>query len=165
MKYLLPILIALALQVAALIAPLLVLLALPFIHWDHIPSVDGQGRYPAVRGDFPRWLAWLGTPDERLPGGLYEPAVFSIYQRFGRFFCAWYWAGVRNRMHGLAAMFGRRTLAGWEVDGYGYQEREDLWFLRYPLLGQRFAFKAGYRIYQLLDGNSLAVPVFTITKA
>ena len=161
--YLKPILIALLVQFVGLFAPVLVLLALPFIRWDAAPRLDPSGNYPAIRGDLPRWLAWLGTPDERLAGGLYEPAVLSIYQRFGRFFCAWYWLGLRNTMHGLAAVFGVPTSAGW-ADGFGLQRRGRLWWIRWPLLGGRLAFKAGYRIY-VIDGAFLAVPVFTITKA
>nr|WP_315237729.1 hypothetical protein [uncultured Albidiferax sp.] len=164
MKYVKPILIALLLQVVALLAPFLVLLALPFIRWDTDLSLDPSGRHPATRGDLPRWLAWLGTPDERLPGGLYEPTVKSIYRRFGHVWCAWYWLGVRNRVHGLAAMLGVPTSAFWPPEP-GYYTRGNLWWLRYPLLGGRLAFKAGYRSYKLLDGTFLAVPVFTITKA
>ncbi|WP_367846996.1 hypothetical protein [Rhodoferax sp. WC2427] len=164
MKHLKPILIALLIQVVALFAPVLVLLALPFVRWDADLSLDPSGRYPATRGDLPGWMAWLGTPDERLPGGLYEPAVLSIYKRFGRFFCAWYWLGVRNRVHGFAAWFGVPTAAGWP-GAPGYYERGGLWWLRYPLLGGRLALKAGYRIYTLPDKSFLAVPVFTITKA
>jgi hypothetical protein len=162
MRHIKPILIALLIQVVALFAPVLVLLALPFIRWDAEPSaIDGQS---SIRGDLPRWLAWLGTPDERLPGGLYEPAVLSIYKRFGRFFCAWYWLGIRNRVHGFAAVFGLPTSAPW-ADGFGLQQRGCLWWIRWPLLWGRLAFKAGYRSYRLLDGTFLAVPVFTITKA
>lgn len=165
MKYLKPILVALMVQVVALFAPALVLLALPFIRWDAADSVDGMGRYPAIRGDLPRWLSWLGTPDERLPGGLYEPAVLSIHKRFGRFFCAWYWLGIRNTMHGFAAAFGLPTSAGW-ADGFGLQQRGKLWWIRWPLLWGRLAFKAGYRIYTFPpDDRFVAVPVFTVTKA
>ena len=164
MKYLKPILIALLVQVAALFAPLLVLLALPFIRWDTFETVDGMGRCPAIRGDLPRWLSWLDTPDERLPGGLYEPAVLAIKNRFGKVFCAWYWLGLRNTMHGFAAFFGKPTLSGW-ADGFGIQQRGDLWWIRWPLLNDTLCFKAGYRIYTLPpDGRFLAVPVFTITK-
>lgn len=162
--YLKPILIALLIQVVALFAPLLVLLALPFIRWDADLSLDPSGNDPARRGDLPRWLAWLGTPDERLPGGLYEPAVRSIYQRWGGVVCAWYWLGLRNTMHGFAAAFGLPASEGW-ADGFGLQRRGRLWWIRWPLLNGRLAFKGGYRIYTLLDGSYLAVPVFTITKA
>ena len=164
MKYLQPIFFALVIQIVALFSPVLVLLALPFIRWDAYKSNDPSGNYPATRGDMPKWLSWLSTPDERLPGGLYEPAVLSIFNRYGRVFCAFYWLGLRNRLHGFAAAFGTPATAGW-VSGYGYQTQGNLWWLRYSLLGGRFAFKAGYRIYILLDGSFRAVPVFTVTKA
>jgi len=164
MKYVKPILIALLVQAVALFAPFLVLLALPFIRWDATPGPDRSGNHFAIRGDLPRWLAWLSTPDERLPGGLYEPTVLSIHKRFGRFFCAWYWLGVRNRVHGLAALAGVPTVDYWPPEP-GYYQRGQLWWLRHPLWGGRLAFKAGYRSYKLLDGTFLAVPVFTLTKA
>ncbi|WP_394789121.1 hypothetical protein [Rhodoferax sp.] len=164
MKYAKPVLIALFIQLVALFAPLLVLLALSFIRWDAEAGFDPSGNHLAIRGDMPAWLAWLGTPDERLPGGLYEPAVLSIYQRFGQTFCAWYWLGARNRVQGFAAAFGVPAAAGW-ASGYGRQDQGDLWWVRHPLMGGKFAFKAGYRIYTLLDKSYLAVPVFTITKA
>lgn len=164
MKYLKPILAALLIQIVALFAPLLVLLALPFIRWDSSQSLDPSGNFPAIRGNMPRWLSWLETPDERLPGGLYEPAVLAIYEKYGAWVCAWYWLGVRNRVQGFAAAFGVPATKGW-TGHYGRQDQGALWWVRWPLLNRKLSFKAGYRIYLLLDGSYLAVPVFTITKA
>lgn len=164
MKYIKPIFFALIIQVVALFAPLLVLLALPFVRWDAALSTDPSGNFPAVRGDMPSWLSWLSTPDERLPGGLYEPAVLSIYNRFGATFCVWYWLGVRNRVQGFAAAFGVPATEGW-TGAFGLQTQGNLWWIRWPLLWGKLAFKAGYRIYLMLDGSYVAVPVFTITKA
>lgn len=49
----------------------------------------------------PKWMFPLETPDELLPGGLYEPTVQKIYDRFGWFVTAWYWIGWRNVGCGL----------------------------------------------------------------
>lgn len=164
MKYLKPILVAIFVQLVAVLAPLLVFLALPLIRWDKLPSLDDSGNHYTIRGDFPRWLTWLGTPDERLPGGLYEPTVAKVFSKFGRVFCTWYWAGVRNRMHGLAASFGVPAEKPWGPQ-FGLQTQGKLWWVRYSLWNGKLAFKAGYRVYTLLDKSYLAVPVFTITKA
>ena len=165
--YIKPCLIGLFMLVAALFAPFMVLFALPFIKWDKDETVDGMGRYSTIRGDLPKWLSFLGTPDERLPGGLYEPAVLSIYNRFGALFTAWYWLGIRNRLHGLAASFGVVTEEGWPNppdNSDEYYVRGKLWWRRKPIWGGKFAFKAGYRIYHLVDLTYRAVPCFTITK-
>lgn len=148
----------------SLLAPILVLLALPFIKWDKEATTDGGNTY--VRGDLPGWLDFLSTPDERLPGGLYEPAVKAIYDKYGQLVTAWYWLGLRNRMHGLAAKTGIPTPTDWQDVVHGDDEyfvKLPLWWRRKPL-GTKFAFKAGYRIYQLLDKTYLAVPCFTVTK-
>jgi hypothetical protein len=165
--YLKPCLIGLFMLIAALFAPFVVLFALPFIRWDREETVDGMGRFLIVRGDLPNWLSYLGTPDERLPGGLYEPTVLSIYNKTGKWFTAWYWLGLRNRIHGLAASFGRIVEEGWPnpIDNSDeYYVRGDLWWRRKPIWGGKFAFKAGYRIYHLTNGTYRAVPCFTITK-
>lgn len=100
-----------ACRVLALVCvPPAVLLA----RWDDYPTTWTGGASengpPTVRGDLPRWLAWFGTPDERLPGGMYEPTVRGVYNRFGRYWCSVYWLVNRNAMHGLnAALFGRPT--------------------------------------------------------
>jgi hypothetical protein len=143
--------------------PIMVLLALPFAKWDETASVDSNGKVPTIRGDLPGWAAWLGTPNERLPGGTYEPAVASVMARYGRFACAWYWLGLRNPLYGLSAAFGTPIDEPWSL-AFGYQEKGNLWWLRHPILGNRFQIKAGYRCY-FIRGQWLAVPCATITKA
>lgn len=67
-----------------------------------------------IRGTLPDWAWWLETPDEPLPGGMYEPTVRKWYETYGWHVCAvlWLW---RNR----AAAFGVRIfgepLSGPEV--------------------------------------------------
>ena len=150
----------------ALTAPLLVLLALPFIKWDKEATMEDESRYSLVRGDLPKWLDFLSTPDERLPGGIYEPAVAAIYAKYGATVCSWYWLGLRNRMHGLDAKFGIPTDKDWDgpFSDDEYFVRAPLWWRRKPIFGGKFAFKAGYRFYTVLDKSILAVPCFTITK-
>lgn len=94
---------------ALVLAPI----AVRFAKWDDRPTTFTGGLIdngpPTVRGDLPSWLSWVGTFDERLPGGLYEETVVANYNRFGRYWCSvlWLW---RNRMFGLTLrLFGRPT--------------------------------------------------------
>jgi len=99
-----------------LVSILLALVGVPiaalFARWDDKPTTFTGGAPnngpPTIRGDLPRWAAWFGTFDERLPGGMYEPTVATVYRRFGRYWCSVYWLVVRNRMFGLTkALFGK----------------------------------------------------------
>jgi hypothetical protein len=149
------------------VVPALVLLALPFAHWDAAPTADSMGAYSTIRGDLPAWLGWLATPDERLPGGTYEPTVWSVYQARGRFICAWYWLGWRNQLHGLAWYFRRPLPGPWSpLPGRYALPGSDLWWARLPipLTFGRFQFKAGYRNF-FVEGAWYGVPSCTITRA
>lgn len=163
MKRLHPVLIALAIMLLDPLAPVLLLFALPFSKWDDKPSLDSNGNGLTIRGDLPRWASWLGTPNERLPGGTYEPAVSAVLERHGRFWCAWYWLSLRNRWYGLAAVFAKPLPGPWPPFT-GYYEQGALWWLRYPLFGGRLQLKAGYRQY-FVNGAWQGVPCATITKA
>jgi hypothetical protein len=83
-----------------------------FAKWDDYETDFSGGCAPngppAIRGDLPKWAAWFGTFDERLPGGMYEPSVARVYQKYGRYVCSLYWLIVRNRMFGLMKfLFGK----------------------------------------------------------
>ena len=149
--------------------PPLTLLAVLLARWDRSLTPGTFGGPPVRRGDVPRWLLWLQTNDERLPGGLHEPTVLRVYERFGRVICSWYWIGLRNRAHGLRRVFGRPSTeemanirfpiadgkaSGTRPDGTWYWSR-DIWRLRVV---------AGHRIY-LLPSGYMAVPTFTIKRA
>lgn len=162
MKNLAPLLIALALLPLGLLAPLLVLLALPFAQWDAKPSFDSNGQGMTIRGDLPCWAAWLATPDERLPGGTYEATVDRVLKRWGRHVCAWYWLGIRNTLHGLAFTFSRPLTHPWSPEP-GYYQADGLWWLRKPLMGGKLQLKAGWRNYRV-DGSWWGVPCCSITR-
>jgi hypothetical protein len=60
------------------------------------------GQDPAIqRYTLPKPFKWLLTPDEDLAGGMYEPTVKKIYDKFGWYICSWYWIGFRNQGQGL----------------------------------------------------------------
>lgn len=49
----------------------------------------------------PKWLRVFETPDEHLPGAMYEPTVKKIYDRFGWYCTSVYWIGLRNPGQGI----------------------------------------------------------------
>lgn len=158
MTYLTPILTGLLLSITSLVAPLLVLLALPFAKWDDFPSVARDGT-TTIRGDLPNWLSWLSTPDERLPGGLYETEHKALLEKTGKYFASWYWLGWRNRLHGLRMALGKPTY-DYITYSPGFSERGDIW--HYSKQIGIFRFAAGYKVYKLLDGSFRAAPVCTV---
>jgi len=162
MKYLLPPLLGLSLVLISLLCPIIVPFALLFVKWDdkptydHIPCTDAP---PVIRGDLPGWLDWLSTPDERLPGGMYEPQVRAVYERFGRYVCSWYWLGIRNRILTLSTWVGKRVTDK-HVVGLGFWEGDGIWWYAKQL--GPFKFVTGYQTYKVLDGTFWAAPTFTL---
>jgi hypothetical protein len=149
--------------IAALALPL-VAVAYWFARWDGTPSLDSNGKWYMIRGNLPRWASWLGTPDERLPGGTYEPSVAKVLERYGRFACVLYWLGIRNTWYGLANVFAKPLRARWPAEpGYYFDHATGTWWLRKPILGGRFQFKAGYRSYSTPRGI-VGVPCLSITR-
>ena len=156
-------------SVAVFFLPMLTLLAVLLARWDKLPTTGTYDKVMVIRGDVPNWLRWLQTNDERLPGGLHEPTVLKMYQRFGKVICSWYWIGIRNRAHGLRRTFGVPTTeamggikfpyvngkaSGTRPDGTWFWSK-DFWFLRVV---------TGHRIY-LLPSGYMAVPTLTIKFA
>lgn len=66
---------------------------------DVITSHHAQPNIQRYR--LPKKWEWVETPDEHLPGGMYEPTVAKLYKRFGWFITSWYWLGLRNVGQGL----------------------------------------------------------------
>jgi hypothetical protein len=80
---------------------------------DRVTSHYGQD--PTIqRYRLPKLFKWLMTCDEDLAGGMYEPTVKKIYDRFGWYICSWYWIGLRNQCQGLL------WTQGFEVDAIDY---------------------------------------------
>ena len=77
---------------------------------------EHKGQRSIQRYRLPGWLAWAETPDEHLPGGLYEPTHAKIYNTFGWFIASWYWL-VRNSAHGIPWSQG--------VKAIGYNQNTD----------------------------------------
>jgi hypothetical protein len=142
--------------ILSLTAPIWVLLALPFIKWDKTQST--LYGIPTFRGDLPNWLYWLSTPDERLPGGLYEPAHKEVFDKWGKWVASWYWLGVRNRMMGLGHSLGIQATE-YIPDQRGFYRNGDVWQYSVHIVFIRIAL--GYKVYKMADGF-WAVPTCAI---
>ena len=143
-----------------IVCPMLVLLALPFVKWDAAPSAARQGETAVIRGDLPGWLSWFSTPDERLPGGMYEPAVASMHARWGKWITSWYWLGIRNCLFGLSLRLGRPATDYIPDEPLGFWQRDDIW--RYSARLGAFKFITGYKVYKLPDGSFRAAPCLSL---
>ena len=150
-------------------------LSLPFATWDKTPTGDQWGVGSIIRGDLPKWATFLSTPDERLPGGLYESTVASVYDKYGKWITSLYWLGVRNCLMGLAVAWGQRTSDYIPEEPFGYWSRTDsmgtIWRYSKHLftakLGNkttRIVFVCGYQVYRTLKGDFQAAPVFSLKQ-
>jgi len=148
---------------ALLLVPALVLLSLLFAQRG-AEGPDSQGQHADVRrGRLPAGLWWLETPDERLPGGTYEPTVWRTYTLFGWYACALYWLGWRNQLHGLGFSFRKRLSVPWSLRRGYFRNAEGLWWARLGLGPLPFELKLGWRQY-IVQGELWAVPCCTVTR-
>jgi hypothetical protein len=162
MKYIITPLIGLLLTLVSLVvAPFGMLVAVWFIRWDDTPTNGSYGQDPTIRGDLPHLLRWFQTPDERFPGGLYEPTVAAWLASGGKSYCSYMWAGWRNQMMGMAAAFGKPA-TDYIPEGNGFWSRDDIWRYSLPLGPIRIV--TGWQVYRRLDGTFLAVPVCTLKR-
>ena len=167
MKYILPPVYGILLILLSLLSPILVLFALPFIKWDSEPSVGPQRTNPptpTIMGDFPQWLSWFRTPDQRLPCDTGIPDCKATLDKYGKYYMSWVWAGSRNTLMGLACFLGSKTSGYIPEDVEGYWERSDeygtIWVYRKTL--GKIRFYTGYTAYALLDGTFQAAPRLTL---
>lgn len=141
------------------------------VTWDTEPTYDQWQAVSTIRGDLHPDDAWRGTPDERLPGGTYEPTVAAWLEKYGRDECSYRWL-LRNRAHGARRRYAVRS----NEQCYG----ESTWFPEVGRItrgvrsdGTRYfrlrvgplAYVEGHRVYRYLDGSYWAVPTCTIKRA
>lgn len=151
-------------HLVALLAPFVCIVAVPLIRWDRQLSKGSFDQVPAVRGDLPAWASWFDTPDERMPGNLAEPGQFDVWVKCGKEWAAWNWVGLRNRGHGFAFRYAQALPEGpWPGEPGYYETSNGLWWLRKPIFGGRWHFKAGWRHY-FVKGKWWGVPCLTVTK-
>lgn len=152
-------------SVCLLAVPLAVCFAGPVLRTDNFRvAEDESGQEIHVdRRALPRWLWWFQTPDEMLPGALYEKAVI-VWLGIGWHYCAirWLW---RNAGYGLAWAFGQpadRYLN--VVEGLIY--RAPLW--RWRRTYGPIALMCGWKVHRAnfeataADGPYWAIPFVSI---
>ena len=110
-------------------------------------NVNPKNQLVVPRRKLPDMFKWLETPDEKLPGGMYESTVADIYDKWGWFIASWYWLGFRNVAHHIAWKFlGKPAtnymvhLSAEEQQGQGIYEKKT-YFLGLVLI-------TGYAVYQ-----------------
>lgn len=74
-----------------------------------VPSVNipYKVRLDVQRYRLPDWLNWFQTPDDVLPGPLYEPGFNKIYDRWGTWIAAWVNLSFRNVAYGMMWSYGK----------------------------------------------------------
>lgn len=112
-----------------------------------------HGQVDVQRYELPKWLFFMETPDEMLPGGLYEPTVLKIYEKYGWLITSYYWLCIRNVGHGFRWMFGVEVpskstpveletidlkyiflLKGWQIYSDRYNKKTKSGFIAVPKL-------------------------------
>ena len=145
--------------VAMVIGPFCVIFAGPVERVDRIAGQD------IARSSLPNWLWWFQTPDERLPGGLYEPAILRWLALYGWHVCAALWL-ARNAGYGFAWWMGKPA-SGYldSVEGQ-VVTREGLW--RWKRSFGPIALQAGWKCHRAdfkataQDGPFRAIPFVSI---
>lgn len=146
---------------AAMLLPWLgFVLAWASIKWDSAPSPGGDGGVAGttLRGDMRFGKAIYQTPDERMPGDPTQEAVGAWLSKYGKWVCAYLWAGERNVAMGLAHLLGHEAVDYMPEHGAWYA-REDAWRLIIPL--GMFRIAIGNQVVRELDGRFRAVPLFS----
>ncbi len=151
-----------------LIAWLVVPFALLFARKIDDSVVHDEPQEAVQRYKLHTFLRWMETPDELLPGGLYEPQVFSVYKKWGWFITAWVWIGTRNTGQGIMWNQGKEVsarmseLSDHEKDAAGIYQKERIF------LGLKFisGWKVVHDVYKTkTNGGFWAVPRFTVRLA
>lgn len=81
--------------------------------------------------------SWYDTPDEDDFIGLYEPDVKENFDKYGWFYAAWDWFGVRNRGHGFVSLWSKEAPGHWP-EGPGEFENGEFFYNRtyYPVFNK-----------------------------
>lgn len=98
------------------------------------------------RYKLPKWAEPLETPDQSLPGGLYEPSVLKIYKRYGWRTTAVNWLGTRNVGFGIAWQYGKPATNYMIMLTEQQKKDQGVWGFEKRILGIWVIF--GYAIYR-----------------
>lgn len=148
------------------------------IRWDSEPTQGSPGKPtpPTIRGDG-HFLKWVyQTPDERYPGGTYEPTVAAWLEKYGKTICSYLWAGERNVANGLAAWLGHestdyipdpfstdRDRTGWSNSGKVWTFTRGSDVQTWRKIGSVYLV-TGFQVIRLPDGRFWAMPTITFKK-
>jgi hypothetical protein len=167
---------------------MLFICAFGLIKWNEEPSyVSDKGADDPHDNSFIRrgrvrfnFLKWVETPDMPLPGGMYEPTVKNLYGEgslLKALLTSYVWLGLRNRAHGLAAMWGHattdyipnpfstdRSLENWTIENETHIfKRDEDWQVWKPIfLG--FYMVYGFESHRKLDGTFVSYNHFTFKR-
>lgn len=124
-----------------------------FTEWGYYtdPRVDEYTQSYKAR-TLPRWLAWFDTPDQYLPGAMYEPTIRDFYLATGWYLTTVRWL-LRNRMNGLSYRFAL------PAEQYSNSRKVERWVGSF-LIEWGYEVKRNNRIQNHLD--LVAVPCFSI---
>lgn len=101
------------------------------------------------RWALPSWLWWFQTPDEPMPGALYEPTVRRWLQ-WGPRYTAARWM-LRNRLYGLSWKFGRSATGYLDPVPGKVVERNGLW--RVLFAAGPVSLGAGWKVHRAGFGS------------
>jgi len=83
------------------VVPFIALIACLFMRKTDRKTTHYEQDGNIQRYRLPSLFKFMETLDEDLMGGLYEPTVKKIYDKFGAYWCSVYWIGLRNQAQGL----------------------------------------------------------------
>lgn len=136
-----------------------------------VPStnIPYRVRLSVQRYALPKWLSWTMTPDDMLPGPLYEPGFAKVYNRFGTWVAAWVNLSFRNVLYGMMWKHGKSVTNYLVHLDDSEQKRLGVWQTIYPL--GPIKFKLGWNVHRIwkdTDTDDIwthtfwAVPAFSI---
>jgi len=149
------------------LVPLVAVFRGPYVRAVRVP-VPKDWPLIVERYPLPRWLRWFDTPDEYLPGALYEQRVADSLLSRGTYVTTVKWLSA-NRMYGLAWVFGRPASGYLDLPEDGYVESGDLW--RWRKTVGPLVFLAGWKVHRenyaatAAYGPFIAIPFASVRVA
>lgn len=134
-----------------------------YVRTSNIKTEDGE-LLLVPRWFLPKWLWWFQTPDELMPGAMYEPTVVN-WLKFGQIYTATLWM-LRNRVYGLSWTFGRPASGYLDPVNGKVVTAENLW--RFSTTFGPFYFGCGWKVHRKdfdahwQTGPFWAIPFITI---
>lgn len=137
------------------------LFLLPFAY--KVPSVNipYRARLEVQRRRLPDWLNWLQTPDDVLPGPLYEKGFNRIYNVFGFWVAAWINLSFRNVAYGLMWSYGK-SVTNFMVHLSDAEQRRQGVYESVTILGP-FKVLSGWAVYRIWKDTDVEADIWSHT--